>query len=155
MKGKKRFIALTEEERLELAQGRKGGKKATFRERCHYILLSGQGKTINEIAEIYEVSRQTITNWFNRFESSGICGLHTAKGKGRPPIIRIDNEAEVKRVEDLVASNAKNLNPVLGSIEKEFGKKMSKRTLQRLLKKRAGFGSDSEKSLLKNQTKKN
>lgn len=62
--------------------------------------------------------------------------MQTAKGRGRPPIVRIDNETEVTRIEELVEKNAQNLKPVLISIEKEFGKKMSKRTLNRLLKKK-------------------
>lgn len=63
-------------------------------------------------------------------------GLHTAKGKGRSSVIRMDNELETKRIEGLVESNSQNLKPVLKKIEKEFGKSMSKKTLQRFLKKR-------------------
>ena len=139
MKGKKRFIKLTKQERNWLEKGRKMGKKATFRQRCHYILLSDQGKEVQQIADIYQVSRQAITGWFDRFESGGISGLHTAKGKGRPPIIRIDNETEIKRIEELVEKNAQNLKPVLKAIEKEFGKTMSKQTLGRILKKKVAL----------------
>ena len=136
MKGKSRFIILTDQERVWLEKGRKAGKRATYRQRCHYILLSDQKKSIMEISDIYQVSRQSVANWFNRFEASGISGLHTAKGRGRPAIVRLDNKTEVTRIEELVEKNAQNLKPVLASIQKEFGKKMSKRTLQRILKKK-------------------
>lgn len=142
MQGKKRFVKLGQEEEILVADGFKNGKKATFRKRCHYILLSHQGKTIKEIADIYKVTRQSITMWFNRYESEGLLGLHTGKGKGRPAIIRLDNEAIVTRIEELVDANAQNLKPVLQKIEEEFGKRMSKRTLQRFLKKKDGVGSD-------------
>lgn len=155
MQGEKRFIKLTDQERDWLQKGRKSGKKATFRQRCHYILLSDQGHSIEQIGNIYQVGRQSITNWFNRYEVEGISGLHTGKGKGRPAIIKIENETEVERIETLVENSSQNLKPVLVAIEKEYGKKMSKRTLQRLLKKRAGRGSDTEKNVLKNQTQKN
>jgi len=92
--------------------------------------------TIQQIADIYQVGRQTIAGWFNRFEARGISGLHTGKGKGRPPIVRIDNKTEILRIETLVENSSQNLKPVLVAIEKEFGKTMSKRTLQRLLKKK-------------------
>jgi len=151
MQGENRYINLTAEERKWLEQGRKSGKKATFRQRCHYILLSDQDMTMQQIADIYQVGRQSIANWFNRYEAEGISGLHTGKGKGRPPIVRIDNETEVLRIETLVANSSQNLKPVLVAIEKEFGKTMSKRTLQRLLKKKAGPGSDSEENALKSQ----
>ena len=114
--------------------------------------MSNQGKTVNEIAEIYQVVRQVITKWFNRYEASGISGLHTAKGKGRPAIVRIDNKSEVTKIEKLVEQNPQNLKPVLEAIEKKLGKKMSKRTLQRILKKINGDGSVLEKSLPKSQT---
>lgn len=146
MKGKKRFIKLTKQERIWLEKGRKTGKQATFRQRCHYILLSDQGKSVPEIADIYQVARQSITRWFDRFEANGISGLNTAKGKGRPPIVRIDNEAEVTRIEELVEKNAQNLKPVLISIEKEFGKTMSKRTLQRILKKKVALETISQRN---------
>jgi len=155
MQGKKRYIKLTKKERVRLENGRKTGKKATFRQRCHYILLSDQGKSIGQIGDIYRTSRQAIAGWFDRYNASGIGGLHTAKGKGRPPIIRIDNEAEVKKVEDLVEKNPQNLKRVLTQIEKQLGKKMSKKTLQRLLKKKSGDGSDSGKSAPTSPTRQN
>ena len=136
MRGKKRYIKLGTKDREILELGRKKGKHGTFRERCHYILLSDQGKTVTEIADFYQVGRNVVTGWYNRYEQAGITGLQTAKGRGRPPIVRIDNETEVTRIEELVEKNAQNLKPVLISIEKEFGKKMSKRTLNRLLKKK-------------------
>lgn len=136
MSRKKRYIILSEQERIALQAGHKSGKNATFRHRCHYILLSDQGKSIDQIADIYNCHRISITNWFNRYQSSSIDGLHTAKGKGRPPIVRIDNVSEVKQIEEWVEQSAQNLKPVLAKIKKELGKQMNKRTLSRLLKKR-------------------
>jgi len=146
MRGKKRYIKLTKKERASLEAGRKTGKKATFRQRCHYILLSDQGKSIEEIGDIYQVSRQAIAGWFDRYEASGIKGLHTSKGKGRPPIIRIDNKTEVKKIEDLVEKNAQNLKPVLTKIEKQF---------TAFIEKKSGGGNDSEKTVLTNPTQQN
>ena len=145
MQGEKRYIELTTEEELRLEKGRKTGKKATFRERCHYILLSGQGKKVLEIADIFQVTRQTITRWFDRYEEAKIEGLHTAKGQGRNPIVRLDNESEISTIEKLVEDSPQNLKPVLVKIEEQLGKKMSKRTLERLLEKKSGYGSASEK----------
>ena len=136
MKGKKRFIQLTVQARETLEKGYLTGKRATFRQRCHYLLLSDQGFSIEQIVEIYQVSRQAIARWFDRYQANGISALHTAKGKGRPPIVRIDNEPEMTKIEELVEQNPQNLKPVLAKIEQQLGKKMSKRTLQRLLKKR-------------------
>ena len=136
MKGVKRFINLTEEQRSELKMGKKTGKQNTFRTRCHYILLSDQGFCIQEISKILDVSEITLGKWFTRYEKQGISGLHTAKGQGRPEILRIENEADSELFEKWVEDNAQNLKPVLGEIENHFGKTISKRTLQRILKKK-------------------
>lgn len=136
MQGEKRFIKITPKEYEWLIKGWKKGKKSAFRQRCHYIILSHEDKSIQEIAAIYQVSRQTVATWFDKYEIQGISGLHSASSSGRPPIIRVDNETEVKEIEELVENSSQNLKPVLVAIKKKFGKKMSKRTLQRLLKKR-------------------
>ena len=144
MRGKKRFIKLTEKQRKELSRGFKSGKKATFRKRCHFILLSDQGYSIEEICIMYSTSRQSVASWFNKYEQLGIGGLHTQKGQGRKALLRIENKIESQKVEELVEQYAQNLRPVLNELEKEFGKKMSKRTLQRFLKKKAIGGNDSD-----------
>jgi transposase len=135
MKGKKRFIELKTSEKSALEIGWKTRKKATFRNRCHYILLSNQRMTINEIGLIYNKGYQGISRWLNRYEKEGLSGLHTGKGKGRPAIIRIDNKAEIEKVEELVEKYPKNLKVVVAKIKEELGKEMSVKTLQRILKK--------------------
>ena len=142
MKGKKRYIKLTEKQRLELQRGFKKGKKATFRKRCHFILLSDQGYSIKEISQMYGVTRQSVATWFDRYEHDEIRALHTQRGQGRKAILRIDNKIESQRVEELLEEYAQNLQPVLHILEKEFGKVMSKRTLQRFLKKKDFDGKD-------------
>ena len=130
------YIKLSEEQRLELKEGHKNGKKNTFRQRCHYILLNSEGQSRGEIAKIYQTSRQTVSGWINRYAKLGIFGLQTAKGRGRPPIIRLDNDSEVKKIEDLVEQSPQNLKTALVKIKAELGKEMSKKTLQRFLKKK-------------------
>ena len=98
--------------------------------------MTHQGKSINEIASLYKISRQSVVLWMNRYESSGIEGLHTAKGQGRPSILCLENESEVNQVEAIVEESSQNLNTALSNLKKELGKEMSKKTLQRYLKKR-------------------
>jgi transposase len=136
MQGKKRFIILNSDEESALELGWKKGKKMTFRHRCHYILLSSQGKTISEISSFYGVTRQSISQWFTNYEQKGIEGLHTSKGQGRPPILRIDNQVEMDKVEELVAASPQNLKVVVAQLKEEFDKNLSVRTLQRTLKKK-------------------
>jgi len=142
MKGKKRFVKLTKAQKIALKEGHKSGKTASFRQRCQIILLSDQNYTIDQICPIVSVTRNTVIRWFDRYESSGIKSLHTKKGQGAPPILRVDNEVESQLVDDLIAEHAQNLNPILTQLETQLGKKMSKKTLQRFLKKKTIVGND-------------
>ena len=135
MGSKKRYIKLTETARQALNDGFKNGQKATFRQRCHFLLLSDQGYDIQQIAEMYQVTRQVVARWFTRYEQKGIDGLHTKKGQGEKPILRIENQEHIQAVKELVAQHAQDLDPVLAALAQRFGHPMSKRTLQRFLKK--------------------
>jgi transposase len=143
MKGTKRYVKLTTEQQKELEHGHRHGKKAVFRERCHYLLLNGQGYEVQAIAKIYGTTRQTVTAWLDRYEAQGITGLHTKKGQGAKPLLRIENKAEVEAVEQLVERHSQNLQPVLAELHQRFNKPMSKRTLQRFLKKSGTAGNGS------------
>lgn len=66
------------------------------------ILLSDQGRKIPDIADILDCNRQSVVKWFDRYEQAGLAGLHTAKGPGRPAILRIDNRREVDQIERIV-----------------------------------------------------
>ena len=143
MKGKKRYIKLNEAQREELLSGFKTGKKLVFRMRCHLILLSDQGQSIQRIAELYRLSRQSVANWFTRYEQGGLAALHTAAGRGRRPLLRIDNAVEVQQIEQLVDRHPQTLRPVLAALS-EQGKVLSQRTLQRFLKRLDGNGNVSE-----------
>ena len=143
MRGKKRFIKLTTDQEADLVTGFKTGKKATFRQRCHYLILSNQKRDIQEIAAIYQVSRQVIARWFDRYMESGIEGLHTKKGQGEKPILCIDNEEHVSTVRELVEEHPQDLDPVIAKLEQRLGMPMSGRTLRRFLKKLVTAGNGS------------
>lgn len=142
MQGKRRYIQLEAEQRNELAQGYKQGKHSSYRKRCHIILLSAQGYSIAEISKIIPCSRQRIYSCFNRYESSGIQGLDTAPGGGRPPIFKLENQAESDRVKEIVSRHPQQLKQALPLIEKELRISTSKSTLVRFLKKTVGPTSD-------------
>lgn len=144
MSGKKRLIKLTETDRKALEQGFKFGKRASFRQRCHYLLLSEQGYGVNEVAALYQVTRQLVGRWLDRYEHLGIEGLHTLRGQGEKPILRIENEEHVQIVKTLVGQHAQDLDPVVAALEERLGRSLSKRTVQRFLKKLATPGNDSE-----------
>lgn len=138
-----RTITLSDGESEELIKGWKTGKQHTFRSRCNMVLLSNQGYNVIEIGNIEGVTRQTVAAWLTRYEKQGIEGLYTTKGRGRPPIVRHDNRPVINKIEELVEQYPQKLEQALLEIEKFTGKPMSKKTLQRILKKTNGLGSAS------------
>lgn len=74
---KVRQIKLSEAEREALEQGYKRGQTASYRKRCHIILLKSDGRIAKDIAQITDTNIQSVYNWVNRYEAQGIQGLQT------------------------------------------------------------------------------
>ena len=87
-------------------------------------------------------SRQRIYSSFNCYETSGIDGLQSAPGGGRPTIFKLENQAECERVKEIVSRHPQQLRQALPLIEKELQISTSKSTLVRFLKKTVGPTSD-------------
>ena len=128
----KKFIKLTQEERLTLQEGRKNHTSYQFRDRCQCLLLSNEEKAVKELAAILQVSAITIYNWFNRWEQKGIVGLVNEKGQGRKTILVAANREKVK---EKVQAHAQQLKVARAELKKEPNKEFSDKTLKRYLKK--------------------
>lgn len=64
------------------------------RKRAHVILLSSRKYKIDQLANIFDVDRDTISDWIKRWEDSGIAGLTDAQRSGRPKIEEKVHERE-------------------------------------------------------------
>ncbi|MBF0227719.1 MAG: IS630 family transposase [Desulfobacterales bacterium] len=76
-------IKLSEEERKQLKEHRTR-RDANLSERCLYILLSDEGKSISEIAELTKRNEHTIRFWIAQYENGGIERLKGLSPPGRP-----------------------------------------------------------------------
>jgi transposase len=56
-------------------------------DRAKVIILSSEGKTIDQIIEQIRLSRRAVNKWRQRFKSSGIDGLKDAPRSGKRPVI--------------------------------------------------------------------
>lgn len=88
-----RYVQLKPEEKAQLNRIIRTDKRYRVRNRAHSLLLSAQGKTIEEIAQIFEVNRYTVSTWLDRWERQGWAGLEDAPRRGRGPKL----EAEEKK----------------------------------------------------------
>jgi len=126
-----------------LQDGFKYGPTSRFRQRCQCLLLSHDGKSANEIAQIHQVNPYTVYRCFDAWEDLGLIGLYDKPRKGRPVKLSRDNEAKVVK---LLKKENQDLNQVLQELEQQLGLQMSKRTLKRFLKKLVSDGNDSAKA---------
>ena|SRR5215208_1387379 len=121
MKTPTKYITeLREEEKKELKRLMKEDPSSRSRMRAHSILLSSKEYSIDEIADIYEVDRDTVSTWIENWEESGYEGLLDLPKSGRPPIL---NEKEQEKVKELVQKDPQSIKRVVGQIKKKPGKK--------------------------------
>ena len=102
------------------------------RTRANAVLLSDKQMSLQSVASVCGVCRQTASIWLNNWETDGICGLLDKPGRGRRKILSPEKEIEVV---DLIKASPRSLNKVLAEIQKRWGIKLSKSTLKRLSKK--------------------
>lgn len=132
MKTPTKFITeLTAEQQTELQALMKSGPEPV-RCRVHAILLSARRYSIDQIADIYEVDRDTVSLWLRAWEEDGSAGLGDQPGRGRKPLL---NEQEQRQAVELVAREPRSTKRHLHQIEKKTGKKISADTLKKILKK--------------------
>jgi transposase len=94
---KMRYIkGLTKETLKMLDRIYQQSKHDQVRQRAHCIQLSYQGYTIAELMKIFQVSRNTIYNWFNAWESLPLVGLYNQSGRGRKKTFSEREENQIK-----------------------------------------------------------
>ena len=121
MKVPTKYIAeLGEEEKKELKRLMKEDPSSRVRMRANSILLSNRKYSIDEIVDIYEVDRDTVSIWIQNWEELGYEGLLDLPKSGRPPIL---NEKEQEKVKLLVQKDPQSIRRVVGQIKKKPEKK--------------------------------
>ena len=126
-----RTIRLTEQEEKELQEVYKSSGYIIERRRSQCLLLSHRGKSINELAGIFGVTRLTITNWLDKWKEGGLEGIRLESGRGRrQKLAGIGQE----QLEAYVEGHSRNLNAVLALLREKHAVEVSKKTLQRFLK---------------------
>ena len=127
----KRFVQLNTEEIITLKEGMKNGSAHLFRQRCHCLLLSGEGRAVKDLTEIFKVSANTVYGWLNRWEGKGIVGLRDLPGRGRKPIL---GAADLAQVKQRVQANAQQLRVARVALKADLEREFSDKTLRRYLK---------------------
>ena len=101
------------------------------RMRSHSILLSSRGSSIDEIASIYQVHRDTVSSWIDNWEQFGEDGLRDKPRSGGPSKL---NEQEKEVAKALLKTHPNMPKMVLGLLSEKTGKTISRSSLRRIAK---------------------
>ena len=131
MKRPTKFVKpLTDEQRQQLKEVMKSQAPQRRRMRAHAILLSDRRYSIAQIADIYQVDRDRVSEWLEWWETYQFEGLDDDPRSGRPPTL---TEHEQEEAIDLTLQEPRSLRQGLARIATELGKVISRDTLKRLL----------------------
>ena len=88
-----------------------------MRQRANFFILADQGVKLEELMKIFKISYQTIYNWINRWESSGIVGLYNKPGRGKKRIFSPEQESKIR---ECALQKPKQLKKVLQKVKEEW-----------------------------------
>ena len=129
------FVELTSQEQQRLEEHWHHGESARVRQRAQALLLSHRQYTVNEIADIFQVHRDTVAAWIKAWEQDQEAGLSDEERSGAPPKL---TPKQQQRAVELLKQQPHQPKQVLTRVQQETGKTISSKTLARIAK-RAGF----------------
>jgi transposase len=130
-----RYIELAASARQELGKVYRTHAKSRVRQRAQCLLLSDQGYSVPMLADIFSTRTHTVREWFNRWETEGICGLEIRPGRGLKPSINEADTVFVARIKEEVSLNPRNLSQVVERLNTQWNTSLSARQLKTFLKK--------------------
>ena len=92
-----RFVKLTQAQQAQLEKLYRESNNHRERQRAQALLLSNRGYQMEQLAELFLVDRDTISNWFNSWQDQlekEAIGLQDAPRSGRPASL---SESEKKQ----------------------------------------------------------
>lgn len=101
------------------------------RQRAHCLLLYQERYSITHLQNIFQVSRKTIYNWLNAWETRGLIGLYNQKGQGRKLTFTPEQQEQIKVWTE---NHRQQLKQVSSKIQEQWDISVSTRTIKRVLK---------------------
>jgi len=103
-------VTLSETEREVLRQSHKSALTHRERQRAQAVLLCAKGYRLDQLSDIFEADRDTISRWLDDWQEHGIVGLSDAPKPGRPG--KLTSNAQSLIVQALQTPTP-NLKPLL------------------------------------------
>lgn len=137
-------LKLNEDQIQQLKQLWQTGSSTRIRQRAHSILLSSKGYSIDEIVDILEVHRNSVSSWIQAWERAGISELSDKPRSGAPSQLK---ENDMKRLRQLVTEYPQSPKTILAKFAKATNKTISMSTLRRVVKQSRHRWKRTRKSL--------
>ena len=131
MKTPTKFVKpLTTAQREQLSELMKSAAPQRTRMRAHAVLLSERRYSLEQIADIYQVDRDRVSQWLEWWEVEQGAGLDDEPRSGRPPKL---TESERQEALNIALQEPRTIKRGLKRIADELGKLISGETLRTLL----------------------
>ena len=83
-----KFVAtLSDADRAALEQVHRDASVHRQRQRAQAVLLSSRGYTLEQLADLFQTHRDTVSGWLDAWQEQGLDGLADAPKSGRTPKI--------------------------------------------------------------------
>lgn len=137
------FISLNKEEDSTLYElSVANGVPRRTKLRAVALRLNANGWAVPKIATYLQQSQQTVRQTLQRWQNRGLAGLWEAPGRGKK---RCWEQADLQAVEEWLEEERSYTSRQLSEkLAKARGVEIKAKWLQRLLKKRGGYGSDCD-----------
>ena len=100
--------------------------------RAHSLLLSSKGYGIDDLANMFEVSRNTVSIWIDKWEQHGVASVYDQARSGAPSTF---TTSELDVVKHLITEHPHAPKMILATIAERLKKTISISTLKRIVKK--------------------
>lgn len=111
---------LTDDKQRQLKAIMKSDAPQSKRKRAHAILLSFRGYSIDQIADIYEIDRDRVSQWFEWWAELEFDGLGDERRSGRPPKLSV---AEQEQAVEIVQEEPRSIKRAVSEIGARLKKK--------------------------------
>ena len=129
-----KFVApLSDTEIQTLTDMQRFHPSSRARRRAPGILLRNQGFALRRIAAVYRVSRYAVSSWIDRWHQAGLVGLYDSPRSGRPVCLTFE---EQQKVEQYLHEHPREFKQVVQRLEQDTNKRVSTKTIKRLIKAR-------------------
>lgn len=108
--------ALSDADRAALEQVHREDATHRPRQRAQAVLLSARGYTLEQLADLFQTRRDTVSGWLDAWQERGLVGLRDAPKPGRTPTIDDAVRAHLREMLENPSPNLKAL--VLDGLKK-------------------------------------